>query len=186
MQLVAQQFADVLHGRAQLGDAPAVEYDLDFGLAAGRARADVGQPGDGVQALDRLLGQQVERTQAVAADFYLYRGAEGKVRGPREFELQVGDAPEEAADRFNGRLFAHLRREPHVEVGGVLLFVGGRTPGLGAAADEREDRGDSTEPADLPIERGDLGGGLLQRGARAPFEIDEELALAHLWDQLQP
>ena len=60
LQLVAQQLADILHGGAQLGDAPAVEENLDFGLAAGRARADVGQPGNGVHALDRFVGQQVE------------------------------------------------------------------------------------------------------------------------------
>ena len=186
MQLVAQQFADILHGGTQLGDAPAVEEDLDFRLAAGRTRTDVGQPGNGVHALDRFAGQQIEGAQTVAADFHLYWGAEGKISGPREFELEFGDVPEQAAHCFDGRLFTDLWREPHVEMGGVLLFVRSRAASLGAAADEGKDRGDAVETAHLPVNGGDLGGGLLQRGASAPFQIDEEFALAHLRDQFQP
>ena len=68
----------------------------------------------------------------------------------------------------------------------MLLFIGGRAAGLATAADEGKDRGDSIEAADLPVNGGDLSGGLLQRGASTPFQIDEEFALAHLWDQLQP
>ena len=71
-------------------------------------------------------------------------------------------------------------------MGGVFLFVRGRAAGLGAATDEGKDRGDAIEAAHLPVNGGDLDGGLFQRGASAPFEIDEEFALAHLRDQLQP
>ena len=156
------------------------------GWPPGRARTDVGQPGDGVHAFDRFAGQQIEGAQTVAADFHFYWGAEGKISGPREFELEFGDVSEKIAHCFDGYLFADFWREPHVEVGGVLLFVRGRAAGLGAAADEGKDRGDAIETAHLPINGGNLGGGLLQRGARAPFEIDEEFALAHLWDQFQP
>ena len=186
MQFVAQQLADILHGGAQFGYSPAIEEDLDFGLAAGRARPDVGQPGDGVHALDRFAGQQIEGAQTVTADFHLYRGAEGKISRAREFVFQFGDIPEKIAHCFDGCLFADLWREPHVEVGGVLLFVRGRAAGLGAATDEGKDRGDAIETAHLPVNGGDLGRGLLQRGASAPFQIDEEFALAHFWDQLQP
>ena len=109
-----------------------------------------------------------------------------KVSGPREFELEFGDVPEEAAHCFNGRLFADLGCEPHEEVGGVFLFVRGRAAGLGAAADEGKDRGDAIEAAHLAVNGGDLDRGLLQRGTSAPFQIDEEFALAHLRDQFQP
>ena len=75
----------------------------------------------------------------------------------RKFELQVGDLFELAAHSLDDRGFVReARRQTHVQLRGVLFFVGGSSAGLATATYEGEDRGDAFKRADLSFDGGDM------------------------------
>ena len=117
---------DVAHRQPELRGALLVEQDLDFGMAAFDARADVLERTARFHALAHGAGGDAETLEVVAGEDHLDRRRQREQRRPREFVLRAGNAGEPRAQLLDRELFAFLvdgRPQLHVEIAGVLARV---------------------------------------------------------------
>ena len=175
---------------SQVGELPSVEEDLDLGVPAFHAGLHVGQSGYRGHLHREILGDLRQPGKVVSADLDLHRILEAEKRGTGELgRLDAGyglEACPQAVHDVLLHLAAEARFQPDVQLADVLPFLArvaaGLSHGTGQyvhAAHFRVFTGEVRHSAEHVL-------GCGQRRAYRQPHVNEELALAHLWNQFDP